>query len=244
MLLLCVRPCDGAFKDLTFATFEEETAGKGSIVLFYAPWCGHCKELLPEWAKLEPTFKDDEDVLVGKVDCIEEANKDLCVEMHIKSFPTIRYFTHETSEVGKAHSGRRKADAITTFIKKKLIPECGLKHVHKCTPHEMEDLMEFKSMTDDERELEKEIIHDEIEIAKLQYKVDDDKVKNQYKRDLSIVPQNATRLFHHASVLLRDIHDEEMKELHLRHGLLLSVVRHYKHLREEAVYDHSGRTEL
>jgi hypothetical protein len=39
------------------------------------------------------------------------------------------------------------------------------------TPHEMEDLMEFKQMTKDEREMEKEIIHDELEIAKLQYGV-------------------------------------------------------------------------
>ncbi len=40
------------------------------IIEFYAPWCGHCKRLEPEWNKAGSNLKGE--VKVGKVDATTE----------------------------------------------------------------------------------------------------------------------------------------------------------------------------
>lgn len=44
---------------LTEETLEETIKGSKDawIVEFYAPWCGHCKKLIPDWAKLATALK-------------------------------------------------------------------------------------------------------------------------------------------------------------------------------------------
>lgn len=53
---------------LTDSNFDKLVINSGEswIVEFYAPWCGHCKNLEPEWNKLPSLLKGD--VKVGKVD--------------------------------------------------------------------------------------------------------------------------------------------------------------------------------
>lgn len=37
------------------------------LVEFYAPWCGHCKKLIPTLDALAVEFKDDGDVVIAKM---------------------------------------------------------------------------------------------------------------------------------------------------------------------------------
>jgi len=62
------------------------------VIMFYAPWCGHSKSLLPVWEDLESLFSPDhaKALVVAKVDCVDQP--DLYWKENITSFPTIKVF--------------------------------------------------------------------------------------------------------------------------------------------------------
>ena len=52
--------------------FEDKINGKKAMVLFHAPWCGHCKNFMPEWDKISSEAEsklDESSTIVLKVDC-------------------------------------------------------------------------------------------------------------------------------------------------------------------------------
>jgi len=61
------------------------------IVEFYAPWCGHCKNLQPAYEKAAKSLAGL--VKVAAVDCDEDSNKQFCGGFGIKGFPTLKIVT-------------------------------------------------------------------------------------------------------------------------------------------------------
>ena len=61
-----------------------------------APWCGHCKQLAPIWEELAEHFADDKDVIIAKMD----ATKNEVALVHVQAFPTLKWITKDTNEVG------------------------------------------------------------------------------------------------------------------------------------------------
>jgi len=92
MAMATMIPCCAQGSDiweLTEANFNS-TVGRGAdkpwFVKFYAPWCGHCKNLHPTWKSLASSLKGS--VNVGRVDAT--SNQQLKESWEIEGFPTLK----------------------------------------------------------------------------------------------------------------------------------------------------------
>ncbi|XP_008554924.1 protein disulfide-isomerase [Microplitis demolitor] len=84
---------------------------KNVLVEFYAPWCGHCKQLVPIYDKLGEKYESDENVVIAKMD----ATANELETINIKSFPTIILYKKETNEAVE-YNGERTLEGLSKFI--------------------------------------------------------------------------------------------------------------------------------
>jgi protein disulfide-isomerase A6 len=110
-------------------------SGKPALVEFYAPWCGHCKNLAPVYEELAQNFHFAEDKLViGKVDA--DDHKGLGKRFGVQGFPTLKWFDGK-SDKPTDYSGGRDLESLTKFITEKT----GIKpKAKKTTPSRVEIL--------------------------------------------------------------------------------------------------------
>ncbi|OQS01926.1 disulfide-isomerase [Thraustotheca clavata] len=99
----------GTVKNLDPKSFQKEVVGSKGVwmVEFYAPWCGHCKNLAPEWKKAAKAL--DGIVNVAAVDC--DQHKDLAGKYGVQGFPTIKIFG-DNKNSPQDYQGERSAKAI------------------------------------------------------------------------------------------------------------------------------------
>lgn len=94
---------------LTPEVFNDKVVKSDAVWLveFYAPWCGHCKSLAPEWDKAATALKGV--VKVGAVDA--DQHNSLGGQYGVRGFPTIKIFGSDKSKP-QDYQGGRTAQAI------------------------------------------------------------------------------------------------------------------------------------
>merc|ERR1712121_131318 len=100
-------------KVLVASNFDEVAFNKDKDVLveFYAPWCGHCKQLAPIYDQLGEKYKDSETVVIGKMD----ATVNELEHTKVQSFPTIKLFKKGDNKIVE-YNGERTLEGLTKFL--------------------------------------------------------------------------------------------------------------------------------
>eukprot|EP00727_Mastigamoeba_balamuthi_P013430 m51a1_g871 putative protein disulfide isomerase (788) ;mRNA; f:831594-834424 len=94
--------------------FDSTVGGsKGVFVKFFAPWCGHCKHLAPEYEKVAEAFATSTKVTIAEVDC--DAHGALCSRFDVSGYPTLKYFAAGSTKPAE-YNGGRNADEISRFV--------------------------------------------------------------------------------------------------------------------------------
>uniref|UniRef100_A0A4W6DWK1 Protein disulfide-isomerase n=1 Tax=Lates calcarifer TaxID=8187 RepID=A0A4W6DWK1_LATCA len=99
--------------DFDYLATEHETM----LVKFYAPWCGHCKKLAPEFDKAAKRLKGT--VQLAKVDCT--AHSETCGRFGVSGYPTLKIFRNGRDSA--PYDGPRTTDGIVQYMMKQTGPD-------------------------------------------------------------------------------------------------------------------------
>ncbi|KAF2251995.1 disulfide isomerase [Trematosphaeria pertusa] len=117
--LLPVLTSASAVIDLEPSNFDKIVlkSGKPALVEFFAPWCGHCKNLAPVYEELATNYQHASDkVTIAKVDA--DNHKDLGKKFGVQGFPTLKWFDGKSDKPAE-YEGGRDLDSLMKWVQDK-----------------------------------------------------------------------------------------------------------------------------
>ncbi|KAF8564118.1 hypothetical protein P879_11900 [Paragonimus westermani] len=105
----------GAVVKVVAHTFDSvvNDPSKDVFVIFHAPWCGHCKHLMPKFETAAEKLKDEPDILFAAVDAT--AN-DVPEPFLVHGYPTLYFVSKLSKEAPKQYEGGREVDDLINFV--------------------------------------------------------------------------------------------------------------------------------
>jgi len=86
---------------------------KNVFVKVYAPWCGHCKSLAPDWEKLAKAFDNEPNVVIAKLDATKFP--DTASRFGVSGYPTLLFFS-AGDKTPKTYEGARSLPELLAHV--------------------------------------------------------------------------------------------------------------------------------
>lgn len=115
--------------DLDPDNFDQHVNGRKHVLLeLYAPWCGHCKRMVPELKKLGAAIAADPKLssrtLVAKVDA--DKHRSLGERFGVKGFPTVLHLARgQPVDKPNTYQGARTHAGFLSFLQQQLENDKG-----------------------------------------------------------------------------------------------------------------------
>jgi len=104
---------EGKLYILNDKSFRGHVSRGDHFVMMFAPWCGHCLKLKPDWEKLakKPGVNG---VSISKLDCTASTNT--CSEHEVQGYPTLLYF-RDGKKIA-TYDGAKTLEGLKAYLKK------------------------------------------------------------------------------------------------------------------------------
>ncbi|EME26999.1 Protein disulfide-isomerase A3 [Galdieria sulphuraria] len=88
---------------------------KSVLVNFYAPWCPHCQQFVPNFIQLSKLLENDTNIVLAAIDAWKYS--EIAESFQIKGFPTILLFPLSQKRTPIVYTGwRRNVESILEFL--------------------------------------------------------------------------------------------------------------------------------
>jgi len=188
-LLAAVAGASAGAVDLNPSNFDTLVinSGKSAFVKFFAPWCGHCKKMKPDWDTLGDLHKDSKTIVIGDVDCTAEG-KPLCEKFGVRGYPALKFF-NPPDEAGEDYKGGRSLEELKKFAATELGPGCTVDMMENCSDEQKKALEPYISMPAEERQSMLEALKKELAEAEAAHEALLKDLQASYKKSTEEVEQ-------------------------------------------------------
>lgn len=104
------------------------------------------------------------------MDCTQDNAKSLCEKYGVEGYPTIKYFSKDTADLGEKYEGEREYNKLKKFVKQMSKPPCVVSTLENCNKKEKTYITQMESMDPDTMKKTRDDFQTQIEAATNKHK--------------------------------------------------------------------------